>query len=114
MDPILHPEHEWVRDQFARFTPEFAARAELYDQTGQFPQRNIDDVRAAGLMGLLLPKRMGGLGHSYLAFAAAISEVARGCPSTGLCLTMHYAATSVLLSAAPEQLKTFGTEVIEQ
>jgi butyryl-CoA dehydrogenase len=64
-------------------------------------------------MGLLLPKNIGGLGHSYLSFAAAIAEAAQGCPSTGLCLTMHYSATAVLLSASPEQLQTFGTDIIK-
>ena len=113
MDPILRPEHEAVREQFARLRPEFAVRAQAHDEAGQFPLKNIDDVRAAGLLGLLLPKNIGGGGHSYLSFAAAIAEAARGCPSTGLCLTMHYSATAVLLSASPEQLEKFGTDIIE-
>ena len=114
MDPILSPEHETLREQFARLTSAFATRAELHDAAGQFPHSNFDDLRVAGLMGLLLPRAMGGGGHSYLAFAVAIAEVARGCASTGLCLTMHYSATSVLLSASPRQLRQWGSEVVQQ
>src|ERR1051325_10257847 len=114
MDPILRPENELVREQFARISPTFAARATALDEAAQFPQENIKDIRAGGLLGLLLPKDIGGAGESYLSFAAAIAEVARGCPSTGLCLTMHYAATGILLSAPPGQLQRLGSEIIEQ
>src|SRR5689334_24541836 len=114
MDPILSAEIESLRDRFAALTPAFSARAQGHDETAQFPQKNFDDVRAAGLLGLLLPQSIGGLGQSYLSFAPAIAEVARGCPSTGLCLTMHYAATSVLLSASSQQVSRFGSEVVQQ
>src|SRR5689334_3110844 len=106
MDPILRPEHELIQQLFAGFRLPFGARAPQYDSDGQFPSENFDELRGAGLLGLLLPEELGGKGQSYLGFTAAIEEVARGCASTGLCLAMHYSASNVLARmTGPQQRK---------
>ena len=43
----------------------FAPRAERYDREGSFPVENYDHPRAAGLLGLCIPSRYGGLGADY-------------------------------------------------
>jgi len=112
MDPILRPEHELLQQLFAEFRLPFSARARQYDSDGQFPSENFAELRAAGLLGLLLPAELGGKGQSYLAFTAAIEEVARGCASTGLCLAMHYSASSVLARITGPQQKKFADQVV--
>src|SRR5258706_8597943 len=102
MEPILKPEHEAVRSTFSAFIPAFAERAGENDRAGSFPAKNFADLHEAGLFGLLLPEQLGGRGLSYLAFATAIEQIARGCPSTGLCLAMHYSASSIVSATSPE------------
>ena len=77
MDPILRPEHEAIQQIFAGFRTVFDGRAPKYDRDGEFPFENFAELRAAGLLDLLLPEVLGGKGQSYLAFAAAIEESRR-------------------------------------
>ena len=47
------------------------------------------------MLGLLVPKELGGMGENHVASAMVVETVARyGCPSTAMCLTMHYGAVA--------------------
>ena len=67
----------------------FADRAAGYDAASEFPSENYEDLGAAGLLGLRVPRDYGGLDVDALTYAMCILSVARGCASTGLTLTMH-------------------------
>ena len=53
----------------ARLVPRFAARAAQYDETGSFPTDDFADLRAAGLFGLMVPTRLGGMGAGFAEYA---------------------------------------------
>ena len=63
-----------------------------------FPRRNFEALAELGLLGLLVPKSLNGLGQDHIGAAMAVETVARyGCPSTAMCYTMHLTAVAAAL-----------------
>jgi alkylation response protein AidB-like acyl-CoA dehydrogenase len=61
-----------------------------------FPRKNFEALASMGLLGLFVPKELGGMGENHVCMAMVVETVARyGCPSTAMCLTMHYGACSL-------------------
>lgn len=69
--------------------PAFAERAAGYDRAPSFPFENYADLREAGLLGLCIPERYGGLGASFKDYMYIAAELARYCPTTALTYNMH-------------------------
>ncbi len=67
----------------------FAARAERHDREASFPFDDYADMRAAGLLGLCVPERYGGLGASYETYCLVAEQLAQGNGSTALTFNMH-------------------------
>ncbi|MEE9480014.1 MAG: acyl-CoA dehydrogenase family protein, partial [Kiloniellales bacterium] len=63
-----------------------------------FPRKNFEALAEQGLLGLLVPKELGGLGENHVAAAMVVETIARyGCPSTAMCYTMHIGAAAAAL-----------------
>ena len=63
-----------------------------------FPRKNFEAMARMGLMGLIVPEELGGMGQSHLCAAMVTETIARyGCPSTAMCYTMHLAAVAPAL-----------------
>ena len=63
-----------------------------------FPRKNFEALASKGLLGLFVPKELGGMGENHVAMVMVCETVARyGCPSTAMCLTMHYGAVAAAL-----------------
>ena len=90
----------------------FAQRALDYDRAGQFPAENFADLQRHGLLGLTVPRALGGLGETYFGFALVVEEIARGCGSTGLCFTMHCAGFALAHHASPAQQQRLAHAVV--
>jgi alkylation response protein AidB-like acyl-CoA dehydrogenase len=73
-----------------------AARAGRVDREARFPHESIDELAAAGLLGLAVPERFGGAGAGRVEVAEAIEAVAGACASTGMVLVMHVVALQTL------------------
>jgi alkylation response protein AidB-like acyl-CoA dehydrogenase len=67
----------------------FAPRAERYDREASFPFENYADMRAAGLLGLCVPKAHGGMGADFETYCLAAAEMGRWCGATALTFNMH-------------------------
>jgi alkylation response protein AidB-like acyl-CoA dehydrogenase len=67
----------------------FAPRAERHDREASFPFDNYADLREAGLLGLTIPTRHGGLGADYATYALVSAELGRWCGTTALTFNMH-------------------------
>lgn len=91
-----------------RLAPRFAARAEAYDRTGAFPVDDFADLRAAGLFGLMVPRRYGGLGAGFADYARVAYELARGNGATALVFNMHASVTGALAAVTDELAATLG------
>jgi alkylation response protein AidB-like acyl-CoA dehydrogenase len=63
-----------------------------------FPRKNFEAISKLGLLGLLVPKELGGMGESHTAAAMVVETIARyGCASTAMCYTMHLGAVAAAL-----------------
>ncbi len=92
----------------------FAARARTIDQEARFPFENYEDLRESGLLGLMVPRKHGGIGADSLTYAVILSRIAKGCASTGLTFNMHCAIVDFLLQlASPEQQQRFFQAVVD-
>lgn len=80
-------------DKMAALGPLFAKRADAVDRDAVFPYENWDDLKSAGLLGIVIPKSHGGLGADFIGYALAAEELARHCASTALTYNMHVATT---------------------
>ena len=80
-----------------------AERAARYDAEGSFPAEDFADLRAAGLLGFLVPQRLGGMGGSFADYAELAYELGRGNGATALILNMHASITGVL-ALTPEEV----------
>ena len=67
----------------------FATRAGEYDKTGNFPAQDFDDLKEAGLLGIMVPEEYGGLGADFLTYTKALEQIAIGHAATGLTYNMH-------------------------
>ncbi len=93
MTDIRTSERMEIVDRMAELGPLFAKRADAVDRDATFPYENWDDLKAAGLLGIVIPKEHGGLGGDFVAYALASEELARHCASTALTFNMHVATT---------------------
>jgi alkylation response protein AidB-like acyl-CoA dehydrogenase len=67
----------------------FAPRAERHDREASFPFEDYADLRAAGLLGLCVPARYGGLDADYETYCLVAEQIAQGNASTALTFNMH-------------------------
>ncbi len=65
---------------------DFARRAAEHDEAGSFPFENIEALRQAGLLALVTPAALGGLGAAN----RVVNTIATGEPSTALVLAQQY------------------------
>ncbi|MDY6869303.1 MAG: acyl-CoA dehydrogenase family protein [Actinomycetota bacterium] len=77
-----------------------AANADQVDAEGSFPSAAVDALRGSGLLGLVLPEEVGGLGAGPPQFVDVVGALAAACGSTAMIYLMHTAAT-VCVAAAP-------------
>jgi len=80
---------EHALDLIGRVGPAFRERAARFDREARFPYANYDDLREAGLLGLCIPARHGGLGVDFAGYMRASADLARYCPMTALTFNMH-------------------------
>ncbi|MEQ8665815.1 MAG: acyl-CoA dehydrogenase family protein [Rhodospirillales bacterium] len=88
--------------------------AEATDREARWPERGIQELLTAGLAGLVVPQRYGGLGHGLLALARACETVGQECASTAICFGMHCVGSSVIAArATPHQTATYLRPISE-
>lgn len=87
----------------------FSQRASEHDRAGSFPYENFEDIRAAGLPSLVIPKRFGGWEAGMLETVLTIGELAVGDGSTALNFTMH-----VQVTGSPEAARNWPAPLYEK
>ncbi|GIG85263.1 acyl-CoA dehydrogenase family protein [Plantactinospora endophytica] len=91
-----------------RVAPRLAARAAEHDREGTFPVEDFADLRSAGLLGLMVPPDLGGLGATFAGYAAVATELARGNGATALVFNMHASVTGALGALTEELAEALG------
>lgn len=105
----LLPAEREVRTRVRRIAGEcIAPQAADVDRTGAFPEEGYRALASAGLAGLLVAPEYGGTGHSTVAYAAAMEEIAAACGATSLVyMTQMHAAFPIEVFGTPEQKRRF-------
>jgi alkylation response protein AidB-like acyl-CoA dehydrogenase len=73
--------------------PAFAARAARYDREASFPFENYAELKSAGLLGLCVPEKFGGLGADFRAYSLVSATLGKYCGATALTFNMHACST---------------------
>lgn len=73
--------------------------ASFADAEASWPEKSIDAIKAAGLLGLTIPKEYGGTGGGMREFANVTEELASVCASTAMIYLMHVCGSQVIAAA---------------
>lgn len=71
----------------------FATRAAEYDREATFPVADFEDLREAGLLGVMVPREYGGFGADFLTYTKMLEQIGKGHAATGLTYNMHNIVT---------------------
>ncbi|CAD7933469.1 unnamed protein product [Amoebophrya sp. A120] len=86
----LPEEVQMIREQAKQFTEDVLFQtAAKNDVLHTFPKDEIKQLGELGFLGMNVPEKYGGPGMSALAYAVAMEEISRGCPSCGLLLSIN-------------------------
>src|ERR687892_616899 len=85
-----------------RAAERIAPRAARYDAVAQFPAEDLEDLRVEGLLGLMVPATLGGMGAGFEEYARVAMALARASGSTALIFNMHASVTGGLASIPDE------------
>ncbi|HZE41187.1 MAG TPA: acyl-CoA dehydrogenase family protein [Stackebrandtia sp.] len=83
-------------------------RAAKHDADGSFPDADFAGLREHRLLGLMVPKRLGGREASFLDYVEVAYHLGRGNGSTGLIFNMHASVTGALAQAPDELAAELG------
>lgn len=75
------------------------------DRSARFPREAMEALAAAGLLGLISDRQVGGLGLGPREAIDVIERLAQHCASTAMVTCMHYAAVAVLEAHASPDLR---------
>jgi alkylation response protein AidB-like acyl-CoA dehydrogenase len=73
--------------------PAFAGRAARYDSEASFPFENYADLKRAGLLGLCVPEKFGGMGADFRSYSLVSATLGKYCGATALTFNMHACST---------------------
>ena len=107
MDPFLTEEHKIFREEVRKFAQrEIEPLVEDAEREQKFPKELIARAREAGLLGLSIPEKYGGVGADMLMVSIVSEELVRMCAGIGVGLF------SVILG--PGAIAATGTEEQKQ
>jgi alkylation response protein AidB-like acyl-CoA dehydrogenase len=106
MDFSLTADHLHIQAVCRELATDFATHAAVHDRDASAPVENYNALRKAGLLGLTIPKELGGWGSGLLGYAVAAEELAQGCSSTAMSFNMHCVAVNALTTAPVLSLAT--------
>ncbi|RMG58673.1 MAG: acyl-CoA dehydrogenase [Deltaproteobacteria bacterium] len=103
MEFELTEEQKLIQDTARSFAEkELKPKAAEIDEKEEFPAEQVKALFDLGMMGMLVPEEYGGAGAGPVAYALALTEIARGCAST--------AVTMAVQNMVAEAVYRFGNE----
>ena len=104
MDRYLTEEHVKLRDKVGDFAREVIAPvAKELDESCMFPWENVKAMGEMGLLGIPVPKDLGGMGLDYLSYILVVEELAKFDASHSITVSAH-----TTLGLSP--ILAFGTQ----
>jgi alkylation response protein AidB-like acyl-CoA dehydrogenase len=84
---------------------EIIPNAQELEHADTYPQAIVDQMRAMGLFGLMIPTEYGGLGESLLTYALCVEELARGWMSISGVINTHFIVAYLIRQHGTDQQK---------
>jgi alkylation response protein AidB-like acyl-CoA dehydrogenase len=82
-----------------------APEAPKVDQRGAFPERSLNALAEAGLLGAISASEVGGLHLGFRGASHIVRRLAQDCGSTAMVVCMHYCGTAVLEAHASREVR---------
>src|SRR5258706_13172905 len=104
MDFELSSEQAAFRDlmrDFARRSISPVARE--WELAGRYPTEIVEEMKAMGLFGMLVPKDYGGIGISAISYSIVFEEISKAWMGVAGTLGSHSLATQMLSKDGPEE-----------
>ncbi|MGI6072794.1 MAG: acyl-CoA dehydrogenase [Lachnospiraceae bacterium] len=90
MDFTLSKGHEMAGTLFREFSEtEVKPLAQEIDETGRFPFETVEKLGKFGMMGVPVPRELGGQGCDTLTYILLVEELSRVCATTGVIVSAH-------------------------
>jgi alkylation response protein AidB-like acyl-CoA dehydrogenase len=86
----------------------FAERAARADAEARFPPEDLAALRESGLLGIMVPSRLGGPGASFEQYAHVAMTLAAGSGASALVFNMHASVTGALAHAPDALARALG------
>jgi butyryl-CoA dehydrogenase len=106
MEFELSPEQKMIRDTARELSRrEIAPAAAEIDRSHTFPRALFNRLGELGLLGVMVPEKWGGGGMDALSYALALEEIATGCASTAVAMSVQCSlvAAPILAEGTDEQ-----------
>ena len=103
-----------VRARARRLAREvLAPRAAEVDASEQYPWDNVEALRAAGLLGMTIPRAYGGDGRPYLEAVQAIAEVGQACAASArIVVETNMGAVGAIFAYGTEAQKRRAADLV--
>ncbi|WP_170604096.1 3-sulfinopropanoyl-CoA desulfinase [Ruegeria arenilitoris] len=93
--------------------PGFAAKAAHWDRTRSYCWSNISKLVDAGIMGMTIPKALGGRGASYLEVVEVVEEIAKACTLTArVVVESNMGGISAVMAYGNKEQKSFCAPLV--
>ena len=100
-DEFSSPGLRAIREKAAHIAKTVAAPlAHEVDHDQRWPEHSMKALAEAGLLGLHVPVRLGGLGEGLMGLIAATEQLGQACSSSSMCFGMHSVGTAVIAAKA--------------
>ena len=95
-DQIVETVATWVDN-------EVVPNASAFELADEFPEAMVEQMKAFGLFGCVVPEKYGGLGLDHITYARLIEEISRGFMSLGGVLNSHLIVCTMILRYGTEE-----------
>ncbi|HEY5320522.1 MAG TPA: acyl-CoA dehydrogenase family protein, partial [Galbitalea sp.] len=86
----------------------FAERSTRADAEARFPSEDLVALRESGLLGVMVPRRLGGPGASFAQYARVAMALAAGSGASALVFNMHASVTGALAHTPDALARALG------
>ena len=102
----LNDEERMLVEQVRTLARErIAPRAAGFDQSGEFPWSNVEDINALGLNAMFVPEAYGGATLSYATYLLCVREISAACAATGIIWATNFHGMKPVIDFGSEALK---------
>ncbi|MEL7303418.1 MAG: 3-sulfinopropanoyl-CoA desulfinase [Pseudomonadota bacterium] len=107
------PSTDFYRATARDLSTTFADRAATWDRERRYCWDNIADLRAAGLLGMTLPRELGGQDATFLDVLTVVDEIGAACALTArVVVEANMGGISAVMAYGTEAQKTFCAPIV--